>query len=431
MIRFGLAGTLALLTAACAQPLGGAGRVTSEQKALDLGASSSGVHAAALHDSLLTLDAHLDTPTLFHRDYYDFSISGSVADDGTNVDLPRLKEGGLDGGFWVIYTGQGPLDEASYIAARTSAVLRQMSIREMAAKYADSVELAFAADDAERIHKAGKVVVFQSMENAYPLGEDISLLEAFYVGGLRMLGPVHFSNNQFADSSTDDEVLYEGLSPLGEELVREANRLGIIVDASHASDDALRDMMAVSTTPIILSHSGPDGVFEHARNVPDELLLEVAASGGVIHVNAFGGYLEKLQADPDRTAALEALNAEYGDNIASLSSEQFRAYRAARNELDRQFPPARSTFNKYVEHLLYVLDLVGTDHVGIGADWDGGGGVDGMADVTAVPKITHALVEAGYSKEDIAKIWSGNLLRLMREVETAKTATLGSPDVLK
>lgn len=426
MIRYGLAGAFALFVQGCAQSLTGAGGSFLEQEATGRDASSGAVHA-----SILTLDSHLDTPALFHRDGYDFSARGSFAEDRTNVDLPRLKEGGLDGGFWVIYTAQGPLDEASYIAARTSALLRQMSIREMAAKYSDSVKLAFAADDAERIHKEGKIIVFQSMENAYPLGEDISLLEAFYVGGLRMLGPVHFLNNQFADSSTDDEVLYEGLSPLGEALVLEANRLGIIVDGSHASDDAVRDMIEISTTPLILSHSGPDGVYEHARNVPDELLVQLAASGGVIHVNAFGGYLEELPPAPERVAALDALNAEYGGDVAALSGDRLRSYQAARVALDRQFPRPRSSFDKYLEHLLYTLDLVGPDHVGIGADWDGGGGVDGMADVVAIPKITQALVDAGYSEEDIAKIWSGNLLRLMREVEAARTADLESPDIIK
>ncbi|MEM8985225.1 MAG: dipeptidase [Pseudomonadota bacterium] len=425
MIRYGLAGALALIAQGCAQSLTGAG----DSPTLD--AAANALNTAAIHDSVLTLDAHLDTPALFRRDGYDFSERGSFAEDQTNVDLPRLKDGRLDGGFWVIYTGQGPLDEASYITARTSALLRQMSIREMTAKYADFVELAFAADDAERIQKEGKVIVFQSMENAYPLGEDISLLETFYVGGLRMLGPVHFSNNQFADSSTDDEAPFGGLSPLGEDLVREANRLGIIVDGSHASDDALRDMMAVSKTPVILSHSGPDGVYEHARNVPDALLLELAESGGVIHVNAFGGYLEELQPTPERAAALDALDAEYGADPSAMPEDQRAAYWADRSALDQQFPRPRSSFEKYVEHLLYTLDLVGPDHVGIGADWDGGGGVDGMADVAAVPKITQALVDAGYSEADIAKIWSGNLLRLMREVEAAKTTTLQSPNVVK
>lgn len=424
MIRLGLATILLAAGTACAPALNGSGSIITEQLSPDLS------DATALHDEILTLDAHLDTPALFHREGYDFSRRGSFAIDRTNVDLPRLQEGQLDGGFWVIYTAPGPLDEASYIAARTSAILRQASIREMAAKYADSVELAFVADDAERIHNEGKIVVFQSMENAYPLGEDITLLESFYAGGLRMLGLVHFRSNQFADSSTD-EPLHGGLSESGKDLVREANRLGMIVDASHASDDALRDMMAVSSTPVILSHSGPDGVYEHARNVPDDLLVELAQSGGVVHVNAFGGYLEALEPSPERKAALEAFEAEYGSFFDPRSDEEMKAYRTARQEIDAQFPAPRSTFEKYLEHLLYTIELVGVDHVGIGADWDGGGGVDGMAEVSDVPKITKALVDAGYSPEDIEKIWSGNVLRLMREVEAAKTASLESPNILK
>ncbi|MEL6826051.1 MAG: membrane dipeptidase [Pseudomonadota bacterium] len=422
MVRLSLAGIFVLMSAACTS--------VAEEPSSPAPDPLPPEAETTLHDDLLTLDAHLDTPALFHRAGYDFSRRGSYQTDRTNVDLPRLQEGQLDGGFWVIYTAPGPLNEAAYIAARTSAILRQASIREMAAKYADSVALAFEADDAARIHEAGKIVVFQSMENAYPLGEDITLLETFYVGGLRMLGLVHFESNQFADSSTDD-YLHDGLSDLGKDLVREANRLGMIVDASHASDDALRDMMAVSTTPVILSHSGPDGVFEHARNVPDDLLIELAESGGVVHVNAFGGYLEALEPTPERVAALEALNAEYGSDFAAMSDAQLQAYRAARIELDGAFPPPRSSFEKYLEHLFYTIDLVGIDHVGIGADWDGGGGVDGMAEVSDVPKITAALTDAGYSAEDIEKIWSGNVLRLMREVEAAKTATLESPDIVK
>ena len=243
-------------------------------------------------------------------------------------------------------------------------------------------------------------------------------------------GLVHFDSNQFADSSTDDP-LHGGLSELGKDLVREGNRLGMIIDASHASDDALRDMMEVSSTPVILSHSGPDGVFEHARNVPDDLLIQLAESGGVVHVNAFGGYLEDLQPTPERAAALEALNEEYGSNFAEMSDEEIAAYRVARIALDQQFPAPRSSFDKYMEHLLYTLDLVGVDHVGIGADWDGGGGVDGMAEVSDVPKITEALLAEGYSAEDIEKIWSGNVLRLLRDVEAAKTGDLVSPDILK
>ena len=315
MIRHSIASLSILWLASCAQPSSEEGGGVSESEPPEAAGLVAELPASGLHSSLLTLDAHLDTPALFHTDGYDFSKRGTFEADGTSVDLPRLKEGQLDGGFWVIYTDPGPLNEKAYIAARTSALLRQMSIREMAAKYADAVELAFVADDAERIHAEGKIVVFQSMENAYPLGEDISLLEVFHVGGLRMLGLVHWDSNQFADSSTDDP-LHGGRSEMGKELVREANRLGMIVDASHASDDALRDMMAVSATPIILSHSGPDGMFEHARNVPDELLVQLAESGGVVHVNGYSGYLEELETTPERAAALEAIEAQNGTKMS-------------------------------------------------------------------------------------------------------------------
>ena len=384
---------------------------------------------ADLHSTILTLDSHLDTPMLFHRENYTFANRGSYEVDGTNVDLVRLKEGNLDGGFWVIYTQPGQLNKESYVAARTSALLRQMAIREMAAKYSDSVELAFAADDARRIHDSGKIVVYQSMENAYPLGEDISLLESFYVAGLRMIGPVHFKNNQFADSATD-EPLYGGLSELGKQLVLEANRLGLILDGSHASDQAKLDMIALSTTPIILSHSGPDGVYDHPRNVPDEILLKLAATGGVIHVNAFSSYLEQLTPSAERAAALKELEQQFGATAAKRTEQQQKAFSAAMSEVNDKFPRSQSTFEKFMEHLHYTLNLVGVNHVGIGADWDGGGGVIGMTDVTTVNKITNELIAAGYSAQDIEKVWSGNILRLLRQAEQARTSDLQSPNVL-
>jgi len=386
--------------------------------------------AETLHQSFMVLDSHLDTPAYFHSAEYAFSKRGDFDVDGTHVDLPRMNEGGLDGGFWVIFTTQGQLDEMSYVAARTIALMRQVAIRELAAKYSDDVELAFTADDADRIFAAGKKIVFQSMENAYPLGEDVSLIEAFYVGGLRMVAPVHFRNNQYADSATDVTQLFGGLSPLGEELVREANRLGLILDGSHASDDTVRDMIALSTTPIILSHSGPKGVYDHPRNLPDHLLKAIADDGGVIQVNAYGGYLEPLVATPERLAAIAQLEAQYGKDTSRLAPEQLVAFRAARKEMDKAFPPPRSTYEKFMEHLLYTLKLAGPDHVGIGADWDGGGGVDGMKDITALPRVTADLLAAGYTEEDLAKIWGGNMLRLLREVEAAKTAALTSPATL-
>jgi len=373
------------------------------------------------------LDSHLDTPEHFHNSDFVFSERGTYADDGTQVDLPRMKEGGLDGGFFVIFTSQGELTPEGYLAARNSAVLRQMSIREMAAKYSAEVELAFSADDADRIVAEGKRIVFQSMENSYPLGTDISMLETFYTGGLRMVGPVHFSNNQFADSSTDKDVVFDGLSPLGEDLIREANRLGLILDGSHASDATVWDMLALSATPLILSHTGPGAVYDHPRNVPDDLLMAVAEAGGVIQINAYTGYLEELEQSPQRLARQADIEAELLVEYGSLENVPALVARERRRELNEAFPPTRSTFEKFMEHMLYALALVGPDHVGMGADWDGGGGVEGMIDITYLPKVTEALLAAGYNEDDLAKIWGGNMMRLMRAVEAARTADVMSP----
>ena len=429
MIRIGIGSLAVLAMTACAPQLQGAGSVITVQQAPEAGAQTSG-DADAFHESIAVFDSHLDTPALFHTDDYLFTARGTWEEDGTHVDLPRMNEGGLDGGFWVIFTRQGPLDEASYAAARTHGLMRQTAIREFAAKYHEEVALAFTADDADRIIADGKKVVFQSMENSYPLGLDVSLLEHFYIGGLRMIAPVHFAHNQFADSATAIEPPYDGLSPLGEELVREANRLGLVLDGSHAADATVRDMIALSTTPLILSHTGAKAIYDHPRNIDDALLLELAEAGGVIQMNIFGGYLELLVPTPEREAALEVFNTAYGADPSELDSEELAAWFAARQELDRDFPRPRSSYEKFMEHTFHVLELIGPDHVGISGDWDGGGGVDGMSDVSMLQKITRDLLAAGYTREDVEKVWGGNMMRLVRAAEEARTSDLVSPDVL-
>lgn len=425
-MRLGLGSIVALCLAACAPQMEGAGSTITTQQAPENVLSE----VDAFHESIAVFDSHLDTPALFHTEDYTFTTRGSFEEDGTHVDLPRMNEGGLDGGFWVIFTRQGPMDEASYAAARTHGLMRQTSIREFAAKYHEEVALAFSANDVEAILADGKKVVFQSMENSYPLGTDVSLLEHFYIGGLRMIAPVHFANNQFADSATDINQLYDGLSPLGEELIREANRLGLVLDGSHAADATVRDMMALSTTPIILSHTGAKVVYEHPRNIDDELLLELAENGGVIQMNIFGGYLEQLIPSPERAAALETLNEEYGEDPSQLDEETLAAWLEARTALNDLYPAPRSTYEKFMEHTYHVLDLIGPDHVGISGDWDGGGGVDGMSDVSMLQKITRDLLAAGYSEEDVANIWGGNMMRLVLAAEEARTSPLISPNVL-
>ncbi|MEH3106038.1 MAG: dipeptidase [Sphingomonas fennica] len=375
--------------------------------------------ARAIHQRLITMDTHLDTPASFARDGWDFARDHAADDDFTQVDLPRMAKGGLDGGFFAIYTPQGPRDAAGIRAARDFAFARAAAIRETVARNSTRMALAFRADDAARIAAEGKVIVYQSMENSYPISGDISLMSAFYRLGVRLMGPVHFRNNDLGDSSTDPKGKeWNGLSPLGWQFVAEANRLGIVLDASHASDDVLDQMIALSRTPVLLSHSGCKAIYDHPRNVDDARLLKLAAAGGVIQMNAYGDYLSKPAPNAERDAALKALMAKAGPN---MTRDQRVALMRERRAILARYPGSRADFDMFMAHLLHALKLVGPEHVGIGLDWDGGGGIVGMEDVSAIPKISAALLKAGYGEKDLAAIWSGNVLRVLRAAE-AKAA---------
>jgi len=374
---------------------------------------SSAESAATIHESILVMDSHLDTPALLVRPDFNIMARHDPLKDGSQVDYPRMQEGGLDGGFWVIFSSQGPVTPEGFQASRDTAILRTVAIHKMTAEHSDVFELATTPEDGPRIEAAGKRVVYLSIENAYPLGEDITLLKTFYDLGVRMVGPVHFANNQFGDSSTDPKgQQWQGLSPLGKELVAEANRLGMILDGSHAHDDLVRQMMDLSKTPIVLSHSGAKSIFDHPRNVPDDILLKLAETGGVIQMNAYSSYLAKLPDNPERTKAFAALRAE-AEAAGDMTPAQRAEFNVRRLEINVQHPPALASFNEYMAHFLYVLKLIGPDHVGVSGDFDGGGGVEDMYDIAAFPYLTARLMDEGYSKSDLEKIWGGNLLRLL------------------
>ena len=380
----------------------------------------SAAQARALHERLLVLDSHLDTPAHFARPGWDIMTRHAYDTDLTQVDYPRMQEGGLDGGFWAIYTPQGPRTTEGEQAARDVALQRAVLIHEMVAKNNEHFALAFTADDAARIAASGKRVVYLSIENGYPLGHDATLLKTFYELGVRVFGFVHFKNNDLGDSSTDTSgAEWKGLSPFGKQLVAEANRLGIVVDASHASDDVLDQLMELSKTPVLLTHSGCKAVYAHPRNIDDARLRKLAAGGGVIQINSYSEYVIPTPANADRQKALAALFAQLGRPDA-LSPENVAALARGRAEIERKYPIPRATFDDFMKHLLHALQVAGPDHVGVGLDWDGGGGVTGMEDVAALPKITERLLQAGYTEQDLAKIWSGNLLRVLRAAEEYK-----------
>ena len=373
-----------------------------------------------LHEDFLVLDAHLDTPLVLDRPGFDISSRNDPMHDYAQIDLPRMREGGLDGGFWVIYTPQGDLTPQGYEDALAHAWHRNGVIDKMLTDHGDDFMPATTADDAVAIVAQGKHVVYKSIENAYPLGMDITRLDGFYDAGVRMIGLVHMTNNQFADSSTDPNgPKWNGLSPLGQELIRRANALGMIVDMSHAHDVALAQAIDLSTTPVILSHSGAGHLYEHPRNVGDALLLDLAASGGVMHINSLSAYLKDLDTDPARGSALSALFKQLHENPLKSEADT-KAFLEARRDIDKKYPPDFASFDDVMSHIYHAHELMGAAHIGIGLDWDGGGGVDGLQDITGLPKITLAMREAGLSDQDIGAMWSQNLLRVLRLVEDAR-----------
>jgi len=362
------------------------------------------------HEQMLVLDTHLDTPELFEHPGWKFDEWHDRDFDKSQIDLPRMEQGGLDGGFFVIYTGQGPLTPEGYAKARDAALTREMWIQRVVAANSDKMEFAATPEDAYRIAKAGKRIVFQSIENSYPLGTDLTLLKWYYDQGVRMAGPIHFRNNQFGDSATDKVKQWNGLSPLGKQWVAEMNRLGMVIDVSHSSDDVFDQAMALSKTPIIASHSGPKAIYNHPRNLDDDRMRKLAKAGGVLQVNSV--YLVEGDHDDARNKI-----SNRQDDWHALSPAEQKKLIADKAKADATNPYQGADFELFMKSLLHCIAVMGVDHVGIGADWDGGGGVRGMEDITALPKITARLKKEGFSDADIEKIWSGNVLRVLKAAE--------------
>lgn len=368
-----------------------------------------GARDRAAHARMIVLDTHLDIPARFDDGRWDFARRHLYEEDRSQVDLPRMAAGGLDGGFFVIFTRQGELDPAGYAGARDAALVRAAAIHRVIGENRGAMGLALTAADAERLHRAGKRIAFISMENSWPLGEDLTLLASFHRLGVRMAGPVHSRTNQLADSATG-EARWRGLSPLGRQWVAEMNRLGMVIDVSHSSDAAFDQMVEASRVPIVASHSGPKAIFSHPRNLDDARMRRLARAGGVLFMNSI--YLVQHDNSPER----DTINDRH-ERWAELSPAERRRLIADTAALDARRPYTIADFDLFMRALLHAVAVMGADHVGLGADWDGGGGVVGMEDITALPRITARLRRDGMSEADIAKIMGGNLLRVLRQVQ--------------
>ena len=369
----------------------------------------------------LTLDTHVDIPADYMRDArYDVGH-----DSALRVDLGKMERGGLDAAFFVIYVGQGNLDAAGYAEAVAQAERKYSAIALMLERYPDRIRAARTPSDVAANHVAGRLSAMIGIENAYSLGHDLARLDAAYARGARYVGLVHVGNNDVCTSSQPDAkrgeatIATTGLTGFGREVVRRANRLGMMIDVSHASDACVRDVLAATSAPVIASHSSARALVDHPRNLPDDLLRAIAAGGGVVQAVA---YKEFLKIDPARKAAEEAL----GNEVARLAGDAeydgekhdaLPAYVDGMRRIEAQHPLA--TLEHLLDHIEHIATVAGIDHVGIASDFDGGGAVTGWMDASETRNVTAGLRRRGFSEADIAKIWGGNLLRVWTDAERA------------
>jgi membrane dipeptidase len=368
--------------------------------------------------ALITIDSHDDIPL----DFATPAVDPATAD--LQVNLNKMKAGGLTAGFFIVYVGQSARTPENYAQAENDALTKFAAIHRMAEDlYPDRIEIAYRADDVERIAAAGKLVAAIGIENGFVLGPKLEMLDRFYQLGARYVTLAHDGDNDLARSARPKPELGDpvsstaGVTALGEEAIARMNRLGIMVDISHGAKQTALDAMRLSAAPVIASHSGIDGVNKHPRNLDDETLLALRDDGGVVQVVAYDPY---LKAQPEEQAtAVRALRERVGLGPdmppRALAPDKLAEYEQGMAEIHAKWPPA--SVADLVDHIDYAVKLIGVDHVGISSDFGGGGGVTGWSDASETGNVTAELRARGYSDEDIRKIWGGNLLRVWRAVE--------------
>ncbi len=373
--------------------------------------------SSALHTQMLTLDTHVDIPL----DYMTGIDPG--IDTDLQVDLGKLRAGELDAAFFIVYTPQSTLTSDGYAVAAKIAETRMSAIQALNKRYYDRVELAVTASDVRRIVGAGKQAVLVGMENAFPLGPTVDEVPRWAERGVRYMGITHFGHNQFGDSSNphperDDGPRYNGLSDLGRSLVISLNEAGIMVDVSHAGKATMMQAADLSRAPIIASHSGAKAVADSARNLDDEQLRKLRDVGGVAQMVALDVYVKPYtQAQEDYQAKVRRdMGLETREARNAMNADMSAKYDA---EMDKIWDiEPRANVADFVDHIDHAVKIAGIDHVGIASDFDGGGGITGWQDASETGNVTAELIRRGYTTEDIGKIWSGNLLRVMEAVET-------------
>jgi membrane dipeptidase len=372
--------------------------------------------AKQIHAKALTVDTHVDTPMALLNQGFDVGQRNEAP--RSRVDFVRMKEGGLDAIFFAAFTGQRERTAENTEEAYNRANQMIDSTWAVCKKYSHLAELAATSADAERLKTLGKRAIYIGMENGFPLGTDITRVKEFYDRGVRYITLSHSKNNEICDSSTDAAgPEHNGLSKFGKKVVKEMNHLGIIVDVSHISDKAFYDVIKRSKAPVIASHSSVRTIARHPRNMTDDMIKALAKNGGVIQICLLDDYIK----DPDTTTVrykkMQELRKIYNTEFESMTEEEKTSFRQKWRETGEKYPKELPTVAHLVDHIDHVKNLVGIDYVGIGSDFDGGGGLADCEDVSQFPNITREMVKRGYTEEEIIKVWGGNFFRVFREVE--------------
>jgi membrane dipeptidase len=392
--------------------------------------------AKKIHRDVITLDTHVDINTANFTEQVNYRQRLAH----TQVDLPKMREGGLDVAWFIVYTAQGELNEEGYKRAYANAIDKFEAIHRLTKKYApDQIELALTSRDARRIAKSGKLVAMIGVENAYPIGTDLSRIKEFWERGARYMSLAHNGHSQLADSNTgerDNKWLHNGLSELGKQAIVELNKWGIMIDLSHPSKQANIQTLQLTKAPVIASHSSARALANHSRNLDDEQLELIKRNGGVVQTVAFRGYVNteksalrarmtneilrelaekegfNILAQADILKLPETERADYTTKLTAFRTKN----RPIINERLKTVAPDVNV-KDFVDHIDYLVKKIGIDHVGISSDFDGGGGVEGWDDASETFNVTLELVRRGYTKKQIEKLWGGNLLRVLDQVQ--------------
>jgi len=370
--------------------------------------------AARIHKAAFTVDSHTDAPMNFSNKKFNVALDNSKILPYSCVDFPRMRQGGLDAVFFAVFTSQGPRTAEGNAKAKAKAELLFDSIYAAVQRYSAISGIATTPMEAYKLAKEKKSVVFIGIENGYPIGNDVSNVKHFYDRGARYITLCHTKNNDICTSSTDT-ANKTGLTVFGTQVVKEMNRLGMMIDISHVSDQSFYDVIKLSKAPIIASHSCSRELCDNPRNMTDDMLRALSANGGVVQMCILSDYVKTPLPDPKRDSARLAVREKY-NNFLGLNDEQSEIAYAEWHSIDTQFPRKLATVSDVVNHIDHLVKIAGINHVGIGTDFDGGGGVIDCKDVSQMGNITLELVKRGYTEKDIKKIWGGNLMRVMRDV---------------